>query len=123
MVRHSLAAAALALAVACLPPPSPAQQLQDGETAIACVSREWGQPIDVLAKDCAGGVVTVVVDIIADISVLLPHDASNPYANDARVQKSVRARFADGGAPAPGTGPGPAGLVPAPETAGHLAPR
>lgn len=108
MTRLSLAA--IALSAACLPPASPGKQLQDGETAVACISREWGQPIDVLAKDCTGSVVEVAIDIIADIGVLLPRDAPNPYATDARVQSSMRARFSDGGAlPAPATGAGSAG--------------
>ncbi len=111
MTRWSLVA--IALCVSCGPPPSPAQQIKDGETALACVVRDWGKPIDVVARDCTQGVVDVAIDLIADGATLLAaHGAPNPYAADPRVQQSIRARFSgDAGsvATAPAMGAGPAG--------------
>ena len=123
MTRWTLAA--IVFSASCLPPPSPAQQIRDGETAAACVFRDWGQPIDVIAHDCTQGVVDVAIDLIADGAALLgAHGVSNPYATDARVQTSMRARFSrDGGTPAPVTGTGTAGEPPAPAPTGHLSPR
>jgi hypothetical protein len=111
MTRWALAA--IALSAACLPPPSPAQQVRDGEAAVACVVRDWGKPVDVVARDCTQGVVDVAVDLIADgVALLAAHGAPNPYAADPRVRDSIRARFAGdagSGATAPATGAGPAG--------------
>ena len=108
MTRWTLAA--IALCAACLPPASPAQQLHDGEQAVACVVRDWGKPVETIATDCTQGVVQVAIDIIADVGALRgARNLPNPYADDPRVQASLRARFADGGVPAPATGAGSAG--------------
>lgn len=97
---------------ACLPPASPVQQGQDAERELACVVKDWGKPIEVVAHDCTKDSIQLAIDLIADGAVLLGLERQpNPYVADPRVQASMRARFSDGGpaASAPVTGTGSAG--------------
>ena len=56
---------------ACLKPVSPAQQAQDAQAVEACVQKDWGQPLGVIAGDCYQGILTLAEDGVADIEAIL----------------------------------------------------
>ncbi len=87
------------LAAGCLPPPSPAQQVQDGENLEACVAANWGQSVEAVAGECLNSEIPAAVDLIADIEALIETlagttSAQSPYAGDARVMTAVPAKLA-----------------------------
>jgi hypothetical protein len=81
-VNYGLTVASALLLSACLPQPSPAKQASDAAAVTACVTKDWGQPIVVVAADCFGGVVTLAEDGIADLEALFETQAAttNPDA-------------------------------------------
>ena len=89
-----LIASFIALLVACLKAPSPAQQVQDFATVEACVAAHWGEPITQLAADCLNGEEALAADVIADIELLAEARGDggtlpSAYASDTRVAASL----------------------------------
>jgi hypothetical protein len=54
---------------ACIKPPTPAQQAQDGEALVACVAQYWGLSVVAVAAACTGDVISVAEDGIADVEL------------------------------------------------------
>jgi hypothetical protein len=83
----------------CLTPPSPAQQVQDGENLEACVAANWGQSVEAVAGECLNSEIPAAVDLIADIEALVEviagtTSAQSPYASDMRVMTAVPTKLA-----------------------------
>jgi hypothetical protein len=71
---------------ACLKPPTPAQQAQDGETLTVCIAQYWGLPIVAVAAACTGNELTVAEDVIADIEYAIENaTGSLPDAGPSTV--------------------------------------
>lgn len=59
------------IALACLPPVSPAQQEADAAALANCVAANWGQPVAVVAAQCTKDSIVVAEDVIADIEAAI----------------------------------------------------
>jgi hypothetical protein len=103
MVKSAFMLPLLACIAACLIPRSPAQQIVDGETLIACVETDWGQPIGTIAADCTGGALTVAEDAVADVEILFEGSSdagtgvtltSFPYKDNPNIVAKVNAKNA-----------------------------
>jgi len=63
----------------------------DVDKGIACVAGDWGKPIETIALDCFGNVLTDAEDAVANLEILFESKGVAPsaYAQDARIAQII----------------------------------
>ena len=79
---------------ACIKPPTPAQQAQDGEALVACVAQYWGLSVVAVAAACTGDVISVAEDGIADVELAVETATGTTTDGGAALSGNPSAVFA-----------------------------
>ena len=79
---------------ACIKPPTPAQQAQDGEALVACVAQYWGLSVVAVATACTGDVISVAEDGIADVELAVETATGTTVDGGAALSGNPSAVFA-----------------------------